>query len=67
MKHHIMIALGLLMAAVFSFRLAHALTDPGIGGLEVYLSGGILISALLLFFGLKERAASRDSSQDRDS
>jgi hypothetical protein len=50
MKHHIMIALGLLMGAVFSFRLANALLVPGIGGLELYLLGCVVIAALLVFF-----------------
>lgn len=67
MKHHIMIALGLLMAAVYSFRLANVLLEPGLGGAELYLSGGVLLAALLIFFGLKERRAARESSQDRDS
>ena len=63
MKHHIMIALGLLMAVVFSFRLANALMVPGLGGAELYLFGGIVIAGALIFFGLKER---RDA-QDRDA
>ena len=63
MKHHIMISLGLLMAAIFSFRLAHALLAPGIGVLELYLFGGIVIAAALIFFGLKERRHVRAQSK----
>ena len=63
MKHHIMIALGLLMAAVFSFRLANALLAPGFGILEFYLFGGIVIAAALIFFGLKERRQARAQSK----
>ena len=62
MKHHIMIALGLLMAAIFSFRLANALLAPGFGLLELYLVGGIVIAAALILFGLKERRQTRDGS-----
>ena len=60
MKSHIMIALGLLMAAVFSYRLANALLAPGIGWLELYLFGGIIIAAALIFGGLRERNGSQD-------
>ena len=66
MKHHIMIALGILMAALFSYRLANAILAPGLGFLEVYLLGGIVIAALLIFFGLRERRVAKDVSQNRD-
>lgn len=62
MKHHLMIALGLLMAAVFSYRFANALLVPGWGALELYLAGGVVIAAGLIFFGLKER---REAQQRR--
>ena len=55
MKSHIMIALGLLMAVVFSYRLANAVLEPGFGGRELYLFGGIIIAATLIFSGLRER------------
>ena len=58
-----MIALGLLMAAVFSFRLANALLAPGFGILELYLFGGIVIAAALIFFGLKKRRQAREQSK----
>ena len=64
MKHHLMIALGLLMAAVFSFRLANALVAPGLGVSELYLFGGVVIAAALIFFGLRERRAAREPSQE---
>ena len=66
MKHHIMIALGLLMGVVFSFRLANALLAPGLGILELYLFGGIIIAALLIFFGLRERRHANNTAQDQD-
>jgi FtsH-binding integral membrane protein len=66
MKHHLMIALGLLMAAVFSYRLANALLIPGIGGSELYLFGGVVIAALLIFLGLKERRHARAQAQGKE-
>ena len=66
MKHHSMIALGLLMAAVFSIRLANAFLAPGLGISELYLCGGILISAALIFGGLKERQHTHPQAKSRD-
>ncbi|MEL6415565.1 MAG: hypothetical protein AAFQ15_11560 [Pseudomonadota bacterium] len=60
MKSHIMIALGLLMAALFSYRMANALLAPGVGWLEFYLFGGIIIAAALIFGGIRERNGPRD-------
>lgn len=65
MKHHLMIALGLLMATVFSYRLANAMLAPGLGGAELYLFGGVVIAALLIFFGLKERRHMRDRAREQ--
>lgn len=59
MKHHIMIALGILMAAIFGFRAANAFVEPGIGFQEAYLVGGLIIAAWLIFSGLKERRYAR--------
>ena len=67
MKHHVMIAMGLLMAAIFSFRLANALIEPGLGVVELYLLGGVMIAAALIFFGLKERREARASSNSRET
>ncbi len=55
MKHHIMIALGLLLAMVFSYRLALAIIAPGLGLSEIYLFGGLLLAGWLLKGGLSER------------
>ena len=54
MKHHTMITLGLLMAVIFSYRLANALIAPGLGVSEIYLLGGIVIASMLIFFGLRD-------------
>lgn len=60
MKHHIMIALGLLMATIFSYQGAMAWLDPGIGGREAYVAGGLLLAGWLIYSGLSEwRAASK--------
>ena len=66
MRHHLMIALGLLMAAVFSFRFANAVLVPGWGLSELYLLGGIVIGGLLIFSGLKERRQARDQAPSED-
>lgn len=66
MKHHIMIALGLLMAMVFSFRLANAVLAPGWGFVELYLFGGILIAAILIFSGLKERRHAQEKAEENE-
>ncbi len=66
MKHHIMIALGILMALIFSYRLANAVIAPGLGFSELYLAGGIVIAGWLITSGLKERRDARRKSQDAD-
>ena len=66
MKHHLMIAPGLLMAAIFSFRFANAVLVPGWGLSELYLLGGIVIGGLLIFSGLKERRQARDQAPSED-
>lgn len=63
MKHHIMIAFGLLMAIVYSYRMANALMAPGLGVSELYLAGGLVIAAWLIFAGLKERRHARSKSK----
>ena len=59
MKHHIMIAFGVLMAAIFSYQGAIALTEPGIGGKELYMAGGLILAAWLIYGGLAEWRAAR--------
>ena len=67
MKHHIMIALGLLMAIVFGYRMANAILEPGLGLLEIYLAGGLVLAAWLIFGGLKERRAARTQTSKTDA
>lgn len=66
MKHHIMIALGLLMAVLFAFRMADALGEPGIGGREAYLAGGLLIAAYLVYSGWLEWKAAKANRPPKD-
>ncbi len=66
MKHHLMIAIGLLMAAVFSYRFANAVLRPGWGLSELYLFGGIIIAGVLIFSGLKERRDVRNHDRKQD-
>ena len=66
MKHHIMIALGILMAAIFSFRMANAIVASGLGFSELYLLGGIVLAVWLIFAGLKERRYAREQGQNQD-
>lgn len=65
MKHHIMISLGILMAAVFAYRFANAIVAPGFGLSELYLFGGIVLAGWLILAGLKERRAARAASDDQ--
>ena len=59
MKTHIMLALGLLMAAIFGFRSAQEILTPGLGLREAYNFGGLFIAGLLLFQGMRAFRAER--------
>ncbi|MEN8722693.1 MAG: hypothetical protein ABF335_07370 [Alphaproteobacteria bacterium] len=52
MKHHIMLAVGILIAAIFSYQGAIALMAPGIGLWEAYILGGLVLAGLILRKGL---------------
>ncbi len=54
MKHHIMLALGILLGLVFAVRLAVAILEPGLGFHELYLVGGLALAAWLMLGGLAE-------------
>jgi len=64
MKHHIMIALGLSMAAIFAYQGALALIEPGIGGKEVYVAGGLILAGWLIYAGLAEWRAARSNKSE---
>lgn len=59
MKHHLMIVLGLILAGVFAWRAGEAIAEPGLGLRELYVAGGFLISAALIWTGVREWRASR--------
>ncbi len=66
MKHHIMIALGILLGLIFAMRAAFALLEPGLGFREAYLLGGLVLSGWLIIGGLAEwrhARAMRDSDE----
>lgn len=54
MKKHLMLAVGVLLSVVFGVRTALALLEPGIGGKELYLIGGLLLSGWLIFAAMAE-------------
>ena len=54
MKHHIMIALGLLMLVVFTIQAVEAFKAPGLGFREVYTLGGFVLAAWLIKAGFSE-------------
>ncbi len=64
MRHHIFIAIGLLVAVVFAYRGAIALTTPGLGLAELYALGGLVIAAALIGVGLSEWRAKRAARED---
>lgn len=64
MKHHIMIALGLLMAGIFSYQAAFALQSPGLGLWELYLLGGLILAAAIIRKGLIERRLAKSAAPD---
>lgn len=59
MKHHIMIALGLLMLVVFTIQAVEAFQAPGLGFKEVYTVGGFILAAWLIRAGFSEWRQSR--------
>lgn len=59
MKHHLMIVLGLILAGIFAWRASDALADPGLGLRELYIAGGVVISAVLIWSGIREWRARR--------
>ncbi|MEM7493095.1 MAG: hypothetical protein AAF296_06900 [Pseudomonadota bacterium] len=67
MKHHVMMAMGLLMAAIFSFMMANALVKPGLGIAEAYYAGGLAIAGFLLHGGWREwQATKAEATENTD-
>ncbi|MEM8617238.1 MAG: hypothetical protein AAGF20_09925 [Pseudomonadota bacterium] len=65
MKHHIMIAFGLVMTIIFIWRGASALSEPGLGVREAYSLGGLLIAGWLIISGIREWRYARSSKDDK--
>ncbi|MEL6663698.1 MAG: hypothetical protein AAFO57_01340 [Pseudomonadota bacterium] len=61
MKHHIMIALGLLMLIIFAVQGFLALSEPGLGVREAYVAGGLILGGWLVKSGLSEWRHARKS------
>lgn len=57
-----MFATGLLMAAIFGYRLAIGLAEPTWGWHQLYLLGGLIIAGLLFKGAIAER---QQTKQDR--
>ena len=56
LKAHVMMACGLLMAAIYAVRLASGFSlSDGFGLGEAYLIGGLGLAGALLWSGWKER------------
>lgn len=56
LKSHVMMAFGLLMAAIYAVRIASGFSlSDGFGLGEVYLLGGLGLAGALLWGGWKER------------
>lgn len=63
MKHHIMFAVGILIAIIFAYQGAIALMAPGIGLWEAYILGGLVLAVLILRKGVMLR---REFLRDRN-
>ncbi|MEM7767101.1 MAG: hypothetical protein AAF253_06395 [Pseudomonadota bacterium] len=63
MKHHIMIALGLLLGLIFAYRGAIALATPGWGLPEAYIAGGLVLAGWLIRAGLAEWRAHKSAGE----
>lgn len=61
LKHHLMIAAGLIMFIIFLFRGANALAVPGIGLAEAYVAGGLFLAVLVILKGVANWRAARAS------
>ena len=67
MKHHIMIALGLLLLVIFGIRLFSAVAQPGIGFDELYCIGGLILAGWLIKGGFAEWKHVRQFSDSIDN
>jgi hypothetical protein len=65
LKSHVMMAFGLLMAAIYAVRLASGFSlSDGVDLGEVYLIGGLGLAGALLWSGWKERRYAKRIRQE---
>tara|TARA_R110001583_G_scaffold194695_1_gene366285 strand:- start:657 stop:977 length:321 start_codon:yes stop_codon:yes gene_type:complete len=65
LKAHVMMAFGLLMAAIYAVRLASGFSlSDGFGLGEAYLMGGLGLAGALLWSGWKERRYAKRIRQE---
>lgn len=63
MKAHLTLAIGILMAAIFAYRAANAFLEPGLGLLEAYVLGGLILAGWMMFSGSRELLERRRASR----
>ena len=63
MRHHIMIALGLLLLVIFAIRAVNALAAPGLGLHEAYVAGGFALAIWLLWSGIRDFRRARATGE----
>ena len=54
MRAHLTLAFGFLLAAIFAYRGANALLEPGFGLSELYVLGGLIFAGWFMFSGSRE-------------
>ncbi len=54
MRAHLTLAFGLLLAAIFAWRGANAILEPGIGLSEAYVLGGLVFAGWFMFSGSRD-------------
>ena len=62
MKSHLMIALSLLLTAVFAVRSVDAVQNAASLLTALYLAGGFIFAAILFILGLRQRKMDREGS-----
>ncbi len=67
MRAHLTLAFGLLLAAIFAYRGANAILEPGFGLSELYVFGGLVFAGWFTFAGSRDLLARRRAAkQDAD-
>ncbi|MBL4869695.1 MAG: hypothetical protein JKX72_01940 [Robiginitomaculum sp.] len=66
MKHHLMIAIGLILTIIFIIRAAAALAEPGLGIREIYVAGGFVFCGVILWRGVRDLREARQIAKDNE-